>query len=125
MAGKAPNTRGRFAAAVVFVTVGIFGALVTGVTALVLWLSTWIGSISLAAFVVCILFGIMALVSYELNIRDTVERVRTQLEVVSEVAGMFQRVHRWFEQQWLYLLQIAALLVNDREKKPGKAPKKK
>lgn len=123
MAGKSSPAKSHLGLAVVLFVTGIFGAIVTGLTALVLWLSSWIGSISLAALAVCILFGILAAISYELGIRTTVERFSAKLETISEVAGMFQHVRHWFEKQWLYLLQLAALLLNDREQ-PSK-PKEK
>lgn len=105
MTGASAKRGGLFTGLVLFV-IGIIGALFTGVTALVLWLSSWIGSISLASFVVCLLFVLLAVVSYQLSIRDTVERFRAKLDTIAEVAGFFKRGYVWFLRQGLYLVDL-------------------
>lgn len=98
--------RGGLATGIVLFVIGIIGALITGLTALVLWLSSWIGSISLASFVVCLLFVLLAAVSYQLSIRDTVARFRAKLDTIAEVAGIFKRGYVWVLRQGLHLAEL-------------------
>lgn len=102
----ASTRRGGLAAGILLFAVGIFGALITGTTALVLWLASRIGSISQAAFVVCMLFVLLAIISYRLSIRDTVERLRAKLDTIAEVAGIFKRGYVWVLRQGLHLAEL-------------------
>ena len=97
---------GSLAAAAALFTIGLFGALITGLAALVLWLAEWVGSVALAAFIVFLFFCVVALVSYLLTIRDAIERSRAQLDTVSEVAGLLKQGYDWMMHKGLFLLQF-------------------
>lgn len=106
MTGSSPARTGSLAAAAALFTIGLFGALITGLAALVLWLAEWIGSVALAAFIVFLFFCVLAAVSYLLTIREAIERSRAQLDTVSEVAGLLKQGYDWMLHKGLFLLQF-------------------
>ena len=74
------STERSFAGALVFFLVMALSAYVLLVTALVFWLAELLGSLPLAAVLLLI-----ALLTYQLAVRDAIARLRERWEVVYEV----------------------------------------
>lgn len=83
--------------------IGVVGALLTGTTALIVWLAGWIGVIY-ASLAVCALFLLLALVCYFVSLRRLVRRIARQLETVSYVADLIEHGYDWALQQGMRLL---------------------
>ena len=73
------STERSFAGALVFFLVMALSAYVLLVTALVFWLAELLGSLPLAAVL------LIALLTYQLAVRDAIARLRKRWEVVYEV----------------------------------------
>ena len=73
------STERSFAGALVFFLVMALSAYVLLVTALVFWLAELLGSLPLAAVL------LIALLTYQLAVRDAIARLRERWEVVYEV----------------------------------------
>lgn len=83
--------------------IGVVGALLTGTTALIVWLAGWIGVIY-ASLAVCALFLLLALVCYFVSLRRLVRRIARQLETVSYVADLIEHGYDWALRQGMRLL---------------------
>lgn len=109
--GKRTERRSHLGLALILFVVGTAGALLTGITALLVWLSEWLGFAG-AALVICVLFSLVALLSYLLTIRDTLRRATARLETVSDVAILIQEGYDWVVRKASLLLRIAEDRLN-------------
>lgn len=85
--------------------IGIVGALLTGTTALIVWLAGWIGVIY-ASLVVCALYLLLALCCYLFSLRRIVRRIARQLQTVSYVADLIEQGYDWTLRQCSMLLNL-------------------
>ena len=101
---------------------GIVGALLTGTTALVIWLSARLGLIA-AALIVCLGFILMAICCYWVALREPVRRIRQQLETVSYVADLIEQGYDWVLKQCSQALglfqRIIVEAITHRTKEPA------
>lgn len=104
------SSGGAVALALALFLIGIFGALVTGLTALIVWLGEWLGVVG-AALVVCLGFLLMAAMSYLLTLRDAMRRISTQFETVSHVADLIQHGYNWAMRRTSVLWQMIDRLL--------------
>ena len=79
------STERSFAGALVFFLVMALSAYVLLVTALVFWLAELLGSLPLAAVLLGGFTLLIALLTYQLAVRDAIARLRERWEVVYEV----------------------------------------
>lgn len=70
-------------------------AVVMLLTALVVWLTDLMGSVIASTLIIGGFFGILAVVIYQLSIRDAVAEIRAQLETVYEVTGLVKTGYEW------------------------------
>ena len=90
--------------------VGILGALVTGLTALIVWLGEWLGVVG-ASLLVCLGFLLMATLSYLLTLRDAMRQISEQFETVSHVADLIQHGYNWVMQRTSVIWQLLERLL--------------
>lgn len=90
--------------------VGILGALVTGLTALIVWLGEWLGVVG-ASLVVCLGFLLMATLSYLLTLRDAVRQISEQFETVAQVATLIQHGYNWVMRRTSVIWQLLERLL--------------
>lgn len=88
------SSGGAVALALALFLIGILGALVTGLTALIVWLGEWLGVVG-ASLVVCLLFVVTAVLSYLLTLRDAMRQLSEQFETVSHAADLIQQGYNW------------------------------
>lgn len=70
-------------------------AVVMLLTALVVWLTDLMGSVIASTLIIGGFSGILAVVIYQLSIRDAVAEIRAQLETVYEVTGLVKTGYEW------------------------------
>ena len=90
--------------------VGILGALVTGLTALIVWLGEWLGVVG-ASLLVCLGFLLMATLSYLLTLRDAVRQISEQFETVAQVATLIQHGYNWVIRRTSVIWQLLERLL--------------
>lgn len=102
---KTRATSSPFGVALVIFLIGIAGALLTGTTALLIWLSQWVGLIG-ASLILCALFIVMATLSYLLVLRQTINRISARFTAISRVASLIQNGYDWVLRKSAMLLQL-------------------
>ena len=90
--------------------IGILGALVTALTALIVWLGEWLGVVG-ASLVVCLGFLLMATLSYLLTLRDAMRQISEQFETVSHVAELIQHGYEWVMRRTSVVWQLLERLL--------------
>lgn len=103
MNNKTP--RGHFVAALVWFGLTTAIAIVLLVAALVVWLSELTGSFIASALLIGGFFAVLSMVIYLLVIRDAMERFRTQLETIYEVARLAQTGYEWIVEKLLLFIR--------------------
>ncbi len=96
---------------IVWFVVGAVGALLAGLAALVLWLSTHIGLLG-ASIVVFLGCSLLAGLSYRLSIRPAMRRMEEKLETISYVADLIERGYDWIGGKESLLLRIIEHLLD-------------
>ena len=74
--------------------VGLTGALLAGLAALILWVATHIGLIG-AAMAVCLLCILLAWCSYLFSLRAALRRIAESLESVRYASLLIERAYAW------------------------------
>ena len=90
---------------------GLAGALLAGLTALILWLATHVGLIG-AALVVCLLCILLAWSSYLFSLRAALRRIEESLESVRYAASLIERAYAWLGGKESLLLRIFDRLLD-------------
>ncbi|MBR5849512.1 MAG: hypothetical protein IKZ12_00415 [Alistipes sp.] len=104
------SSGGAIAWALALFLIGILGALVTGLTALILWLGAWLGVVG-ASLVVCLLFVVIATLSYLLTLRNAIRVISDQFETVWRVAELIQEGYDWALRRTSILWQVIERLM--------------
>ncbi len=91
--------------------IGIAGALLAGLTALIVLLSTWLGIIG-AALAVALCFATMALLAYRLSLHATMKRIHKQFETVSYVADLIESGYDWVRGKTALMLRVVEHLLD-------------
>ena len=90
--------------------VSILGALVTGLTALIVWLGEWLGVVG-ASLLVCLGFLLIATLSYLLTLRDAMRQISEEFETVAQVATLIQHGYNWVLRRTSAIWQIIERLL--------------
>ncbi len=118
---KKQTAGGGTVAAFLLFLIGIAGVLLTGTTALVIWLAGWIGVIY-AALVVCALFLVMALCCYLFSLRKIIRKIGGRLKTVADVANLIEQGYDWVIRQFslaVGLFQRALEQLEQTKKEPA------
>lgn len=86
---------GHMVAALLFFAISALAAMLMGLAALVVGLSSLTGSFLLSAVILGVLFALVALAIYRFSIREELRRLRTQIETVYEVAHAARSGYEW------------------------------
>ena len=90
---------------------GLTGALLAGLTALILWLATHIGVIG-AALMVCLLCILVAWCSYLFSLRAALRRISESLETVRYAALLIERAYAWLGGKESLMLKLFDRLLD-------------
>lgn len=96
---------GHFAASLLLFGITALVALLMGLTALLVWLSMLTGSFVLSAVILGVLFALIAGAIYRYAIREELQRLRTQVETVYEVAHAARMGYEWIVAKVVRLLR--------------------
>lgn len=99
------SASGHFAAALLLFGISALVALLMGLTALLVWLSALTGSFVLSAALLGALFALVAGAIYRFALRDELQRLRTQIETVYEVAHAARTGYEWLVAKVVRLLR--------------------
>ena len=91
--------------AVILFLIGVVGSLLTATTALIVWLSAWLGVVG-ASLVICLLCLVTALLSYLLALRGAMRRLDERFDTVSRVASLILNGYDWLLHQSAGLLRL-------------------
>lgn len=97
---------GNFLSTLLFFAICATIAILLLVTALLVWLSEAMGSFVAAALVLGASSAVLAGVIYVFSLRDALERIRTELETVYEVARMAKEGYDWVTEKLRLLLSL-------------------
>ena len=111
MSSRKNNSGGGFLIGLLHFMVGVAGALLSGLTALIVWLSSWLG-VTMAALVVSLLFMLIALLSYALSLHGTIKRIGKQFETVSYVADLIESGYDWVRGKTALALRVVEQLLD-------------
>lgn len=108
------SASGHLVAALLFFAIAALAAMLMVLTALVVWLSSLTGSLILSAAVLGLLFALIALAIYRFSICEELQKIRTQIETVYEVAYAARSGYEW-------LVAKVVRLLRPREDPPHEA----
>ncbi len=89
------SSGGNFVAALLFFVLTALAAACILLTALVVWLSELLGSLSVSAAILGGCFTLIALCIYLFSLRRSIERMREQMETVYDVARLAKEGYDW------------------------------
>ena len=104
------SSGGRFVVAFLLFGTTVAITILLLLAALVVWLSQLTGSFIAAALILGGLFGVVAMLTYLLVIREAVECIRLRAETVYEVARIARSGYEWITGKCAFLLQLHDLL---------------
>lgn len=100
MDGSAPRSEGSFWLALALFLIGVAGAVVALVAALVIWLGERLGSMVVAAVTVALFLLLIASISYLLSLREAVRRLGARLDGLCRLSEFIERGYSWVR-RWL------------------------